>query len=206
MAIADYTDLLGLVAEYTGRDDFAHMFPRFVSFAESKMERQLRVGGMETATTITTVAAGTVALPNNYMEMREVKDSTGRILDLTTLPASHWQHGPYSGTPETYGISGTTFNAIPKAIGTFSIIYFARIPALTPSSSTNWLLTDAPLLYLYSVCVEVIGWSLATGKEAEPAKLQLANSALKGELDSYRSLDTSKRYSNAKIYVRGVTP
>ena len=43
MTISDYTDLLGTCAEYSGRDDCAHLFPRFVRFAESKLNKALRV-------------------------------------------------------------------------------------------------------------------------------------------------------------------
>ena len=180
-------------------------FPRFVSFAELKLNRDLRVGGMETSATLTTAIDGSVALPTGYLEMREVKDASGRVLEASAVTGADWQHGPYSGTPLTYYIKGSTFYAIPTAAATFSIVYYTKITPLTAVNDTNWLLTDAPLLYLYSVLVEVLGWAVAGGKE-DMAKVQAASALRQNELQQYLMQDSRKRYSNSRITSRGVNP
>jgi hypothetical protein len=206
MSIADYSDLFVQCGEYTGRDDFGHMFPRFVSYAENKLNRQLRVGGMETSTTITTATDGTVALPADYLEMRQVKRSTGYVMDLLTPNAADWQYGSHSGTPHAYAVIGSTFHVKPYASETFSIIYYAKIDPLTVSNTTNWLLTDAPLIYLYFVCAEIVGWALATGKEGSSEKLAAAQAVAASELQTYQAEDARRRFSNARVMVRGVNP
>lgn len=206
MSIADYSDLLMQVSEYTGRDDFGHMFPRLVSYAENKLNRVLRVGGMETSTTLTTSSSGNVSLPAGFLEMRQVKDSTGCTLDAVTPAAGDYIHGPYAGTTVNWYVKGSTFYTVPYSEATFSVVYFTKITPLTAAATTNWLLTDAPLVYLYAVCAEVIGWAIATGKEADTAKLSGFAQMLQGEIDAYQMQDRSKRYSNVRVINRGVNP
>lgn len=206
MSIADYSDLLVQVAEYTGRDDFGHQFPRLVSFAENKLNRVLRVGGMETSTTLTTSSSGNVALPAGFLEMREVKNSSGVVIDATVPRAGDELFGPYAGTTALYYIKGGTFYSIPYSEHTFSIVYYTKITALTPTNTTNWLLTDAPLIYLYGVCAEVAGWALATGRDAETTRVQGFAQMLQTEIEAYQGQDRDKRFANARIIVRGANP
>ena len=206
MSIADYTDLAVQVSEHTGRDDFMQMFPRFVSFVENTLNRELRVGGMENITTLTTATDGSVALPLNFLEMREVKDSAGRVMEASAVTGADWQHGPYSGTPLTYYIINETLYVVPIAAATFTVRFFKKIIALTAASNTtNWLLTDAPKLYLYGVCAEVAGWAAATGK-GDIAQAQAMAALFRTEIDQYAAQDMRKRFSNTRITPRGVNP
>lgn len=205
MSIADYSDLLMQVSEYTGRDDFGHVFPRLVSFAEIKMNRALRVGGMETSASLTTNSSGNVALPTGFLEMREVKDSAGRILDAVTPAAGDYIHGPYAGSTINWYVKGSTFYTVPYSEATFSILYYTKITPLTAAATTNWLLTDAPMVYLYGVAAEVVGWAIAQGKE-DISKLAGYAQLLQGEIDAYQMQDRSKRYSNVRVINRGLNP
>lgn len=205
MSIADYSDLLMQVSEYTGRDDFGHVFPRLVSFAENKMNRALRVGGMETSASLTTSSSGNVALPTGFLEMREVKDSAGRILDAVTPAAGDYIHGPYAGSTINWYVKGSTFYTVPYSEATFTILYYTKITPLTAAATTNWLLADAPMVYLYGVAAEVVGWAIAQGKE-DVSKLSGYAQLLQGEIDAYQMQDRSKRYSNVRVVNRGLNP
>ena len=208
--IADYTDLAVHVSEYSGRDDFMQMFPRFLSFAEIKLSRELRVSGMETTSTVTTDVAGSASLPTRYVEMREFKDSTGRILEGTSVPGADWLHGPYSGTPQTYYIKGGSIYVVPYAAADFTASYYASIPPMAYDAlsgrTTNWLLDAAPMVYLYSIVAEVIGWAVATGRETDPARLQAVSALRRAEIDQYQMQDNRIRFSNSNIVSRGINP
>lgn len=206
MSIADYSDLLIQCGEYTGRNDFGHMFPRFVSYAENKLNRRLRVSGMETSATLTTATDGTVALPADFNEFRQVKRSTGEVLSLVVPNAADYDAGPYSGTPRFYYIKGGTFYAKPTAAETFSVVYYAKIDPLTSSNTSNWLLEDAPLIYLYAVSAEIAGWALASGKASDMGRVSAANDLLRAEIDSYTMNDKARRFGNSRVVVRGVNP
>jgi hypothetical protein len=207
MSIADYTDLLVQTSEYTGRDDFAHMFPRFVKFAENKLNRVLRVGSMEVIDTFTTAANGEVALPADFLEMREFLDPNGYPIELTSMPAANWQYGAFDGgTATTYYIIGSSLYVLPQQGGDFTATYYSKIPALTPAASSNWLLEEAPLIYLYAVIAETIGWAVAAGKETDVGKAKAASDMLAFEVSQFQRSDLNKRYANAKMTTRGVNP
>lgn len=52
MTISDYASLLVDAGAYSGRDDIAHLFPRFVALAEQKFNRVLRLADMEKTATL----------------------------------------------------------------------------------------------------------------------------------------------------------
>eukprot|EP01030_Chromulinospumella_sphaerica_P024339 gene24339-24414_t len=76
MTISDYASLLVDAGEYSGRNDIAHLFPRFIGLAELKLNRALRVAGMEVVGTVTLIA-GSGPLPTDFLEAREVKNANG---------------------------------------------------------------------------------------------------------------------------------
>lgn len=206
MSIADYTDLLVQVSDYTARDDFAQNFPRFVSYAENKLNRRLRVAQMEVIDSIITDTDGAATLPTDYLEMREVLNASGVVLELSPVKALDEYFGPYSGTSARYSIVNNAFFAVPKSSHEFTITYYGKIPALTATNTTNWMLTDCPMIYLYGVCAEVLGWALATGREADATKLAAMNGMLNSEVEQLMAADHSARYSNARVLMSGVNP
>ena len=131
MSIADYTDLLVQVSDYTARDDFAQNFPRFVSYTENKLNRRLRVAQMEIIDSIITDTDGAATLPTDYLEMREVMNASGVLLELSPVKALDEYFGPYSGTSARYSIVNNAFFAVPKSSHEFTITYYGKIPALT---------------------------------------------------------------------------
>jgi hypothetical protein len=206
MTISDYTDLLVTCSEYSGRDDFAHMFPRFVAFAESKLNKAMRVADMEKIVVITTNTAGEAALPPDYQEIREVLTPSGRPIELIAVTSLDDFYRLRGGVPSAYAIIGRTFYAIPQAAQEFALTYYAMILPLSPANPTNWLLEDGPLVYLYAVMAEIEGWAMATGKTSDRARLSAASEMLASELDAFKILDERRRWGNARVMVRGATP
>ena len=51
---------------------------------------------------------------------------------------------------------GTEIQVYPPPDGTYTaeLVYYAEIPALTDSNTTNWLLTLAPDIYLYGTLMQ----------------------------------------------------
>ena len=206
MSIADWTALMVTASEYTGRDDWVHFYPMFLAFAEGRLNRDLRVRGMETEATLTTDANGEATLPTVYMEMREVRDPNNTVIEAMALPAADEAYGVSAGTPRVYSIMGTTFMARPIAAQDFAITYYARITGLSASNTTNWLLTDAPMLYLAALSQQIVGWAVASGRESDASKLAGVNDLYASELAAYGRLDLTRRYSNMRVRLAGVTP
>lgn len=104
MTISDYASLLVDAGAYSGRDDIAHLFPRFVALAEQKLNRSSRVADMEKAATLA-LTKGEGILPADFLEARQVLAPGNRLLrarplaELTVLATS-------GGAPVGYAIIG----------------------------------------------------------------------------------------------------
>ena len=77
--------------------------------------------------------------PEEISERRSVLNSTGRPLYFTVIGGSTGQLEVLPSPDSTY---------------TSSIVYYTKIPALTDSATTNWLLSSHPDIYLYGLLVE----------------------------------------------------
>ncbi|PND22316.1 hypothetical protein CN934_05185 [Ensifer sp. MMN_5] len=199
MTISDYASLLVDAGEYSGREDIAHIYPRLLGLAELKLNRGLRVADMEVTDEIALID-GDGTLPADFLEAREVKNASGipiRAVSLQQLTNSYMDR---SGTPAGYAIVGNTIRVRPVSENDLTVTYYSRIPALTPSNPTNWLLEKAADVYLFALVNEIAIW----GKDVEGATaaqqlLMLAISGLKIE-------DERARWGNAQMVVGGVTP
>ncbi|MEY9100486.1 hypothetical protein ABIA24_003395 [Sinorhizobium fredii] len=198
-AIADYAALLIDAGEYSGYADISHVFPRLLVLAELKLNRGLRVAGME-KTTMVTLTEGDGTLPTDFLEAREVKNANGipiRAVSLEQLTSSYMDR---SGTPAGYAIVGSTIKVRPTADQDIGLTYYGKIPVLTVTSPTNWLLEKAPDVYLYSLVNEIALWKGDVDRATAAQQLMLlAINGLKIE-------DERSRWGNAQLVVGGVTP
>ncbi|MDX0425318.1 phage adaptor protein [Sinorhizobium medicae] len=200
MTISDYGSLLVDAGEYSGREDIAHNFPRFLGLAELKLNRGLRVADMEVTAAIP-LADGDGTLPADFLEAREVRSGAGvpiRAVPLQQLTNSYMDR---NGVPPAgYAIVGRRIKVRPVSDQDLTITYYARIPALTPSNPTNWLLEKAPDVYLFALVNEIAIWGKdVDGATATQQLMMLAISGLRIE-------DERSRWGNAQTVVGGVTP
>lgn len=197
--IADYASLLVDAGEYSGRNDIAHLFPRFLGLAELKLSRFLRVADMEVVAPVTmTNGAGT--LPTDFLEAREVRNANGLPIRAVALQQLSESYAGRSGVPAGYAIVGSTINVRPLGDGNLTITYYGKIPALNRTNPTNWLLEKAPDAYLYALVEEIAIWERDADKAG--AALQLKAQALSG----LKIGDERTRWGNAKVVVGGPTP
>ncbi|PDT47447.1 hypothetical protein CO661_11940 [Sinorhizobium fredii] len=199
MSISDYASLLVDAGEYSGREDIAHNFPRFLGLAELKLNRGLRVADMEVTDEISLID-GDGTLPADFLEAREVKNVSGipiRAVSLQQLTSSYMDR---NGTPAGYAIVGSTIKVRPTSDEDITVTYYGKIPALTPSNPSNWLLEKASDVYLFALVNEIAIWGKdVDGATAAQQLLMLAISGLKIE-------DERSRWGNAQVVVGGVTP
>ncbi|MEY9328245.1 phage adaptor protein [Sinorhizobium fredii] len=199
MTIPDYAALLIDAGEYSGYADISHVFPRLLGLAELKLNRGLRVAGMEN-TEMVTLTEGDGTLPDDFLEAREVKNASGipiRAVSLEQLTNSYMDR---SGTPAGYAIVGSTIKVRPTADQDISVTYYSKIPALTVTDPTNWLLEKAPDVYLFALVNEIAIWKRDV--EAATAAQQLMLLAING----LKIEDERARWGNAQMVVGGVTP
>ena len=78
-----------------------------------------------------------------------------------------------SDTPLGYAVQGSNFRfgPVPDATYSSTLVYWLKVPALSVSNTTNWLLTSHPDAYLYLSCAEMCAlareWDAAQGYEQQ---------------------------------------
>lgn len=157
MALSTYAQLQTSVADWLHRSDLAGIIPDLITIAELRMNSDVTARDMETTVNLTTVAGTkTLAMPTDVVETRRLIISSTdpkRVLDYIS-PEKLVINYPYStqSMPEVYAVMGSNFEfgPTPDAAYTLEYTYRQRIPPLSASNTTNWLLTKWPHAYLYA--------------------------------------------------------
>jgi hypothetical protein len=215
MSIGTYSDLQTAVANWLARSDLTARIPEFITLAEAKFNRLLDVRQMEQRSTTTIATDSTdpqyISLPTDFQSMRRVclSSVTGKptIEYLTPTALYEMRFGTFAddtGQPAFFTIIGSEIELLPVPDQDYTIemVYRKVIPALSDSTTTNWLLTLAPDAYLYGSLMEA---SLFTqNDERVPVWAQM----YKGAIDALTSLNFTSAYNAGPISVRavGVTP
>jgi len=114
---------------------------------------------METTNGTFTISGEYVALPSNFGGVRTFYLNGLPRLDLEHRPNDQQaiDYPTDTGKPRFYNIHAANFRFAPAPDASYSakLVYFLKIPALTSTASTNWLLTSHPDAYLYGVMAEL---------------------------------------------------
>lgn len=176
MALANYTDLQASIANWLGRSgstDFTSIIPDLVVLAEQRIffgamadgvpfpSPALRIRAMEQTTDPTTfkttAAVQTLALPTGFLKERSIALNTSPTsdLDFATEKEIFDQYGSDSDRPSVYTMRGDNILFGPTPDSAYGVIltYYKKFDALSVTA-TNWLLTNAPGVYLYATLLE----------------------------------------------------
>lgn len=200
MALDTYANLQTAIASWLMRDDLTTNIPDFITLCESRNNRRIRVREMEDSETMTPVSS-ICTLPTDYLEARRVAASTDPVSVLTPLSLDMAQDAfNVSGYPTHYVIQGSTLTAYPLSASDIVLDYYAKIPALSVSNTTNWLLTKAPEIYLYGSLIESAPFM------EDDNRLATWISLYKAAVDELIAADTRAVWSKAVARIRGATP
>lgn len=191
MAFADLLDLRTAVVEHVGNPKVADVFGRLVALGEAYLNRELRLSQQMTQTTLT-VSGGTATLPADFLEAIGVYNASGVEYVQQTQQASKQITDFYwieNGAFKTSGVDGS-----------YALAYYAKVPALSTLTSTSWLLTLHPSLYLYTVAYEAAKYL----RDVEGASVTKGLRDM--ELNDARGFDARTRYSRARVRVQGHCP
>jgi hypothetical protein len=202
MAISNYSELQTAVANWLDRDDLAARIPEFITLCEARFNRSLRLRAMETLDISVDTVGGTstVALPTGYVQMRDISLITSPITQLQYLTPEIMNRinaGSLTGKPETYTIiaDNILFGPTPDAAYDISMLYYKTFDALSDAAPTNWVITNAPDVYLYGTLLE-----------AEPflmndQRVQLWATALTQSINTLQEQDNKDRHSGSALRV-----
>ena len=159
MSIENYPDLKTSVADWLSRDDLTTQITDFISFGELRIARDMRLQIMETALS-ETIASGVIGIPTNYIELKHayIDRSPTQWLERITSEKIYHKYPVRSavGVPVYIAREGTSFIFGPFPDSTYDVrgIYYAKLPALSDSNTTNWFIDNAPDLLLYASLLE----------------------------------------------------
>lgn len=202
MSLANYTDLLASVASWLNRTDLTAVIPDFVTIAESRLARDLRIRRMISSSTLTTsTSTRAVTLPTDWLEFNSATISGTPDTILQAVTTEHlnaeYPEGGYSGKPVVLAAEGNTvlFGPLPDAAYTVKIDYFARFPALA-TNSTNWLMTNHPKVYLAACMAEAATFTMDKQSAGE------WNAVYEGEIASLQKDDENAIHSGSVLRVK----
>jgi len=201
MAISNYTELKTAVANWLDRDDLTDRIPEFIALAEARFNRVLRLRSMEVKYTANTVAAQrNLALPTNYIQMRNFQVNTSPLTVLSYVTPEIYDRlwgGSTQGTPEFYTILAdeVSLGPIPASVMEVEMLFYKKFDNLSGSTATNWLITNAPDIYLYGSMLE-----------AEPfimndERVPLWAQALQQGISDLQEQDNKDRHSGSALRV-----
>ncbi len=199
MAITDYTSLQAAVSNWLHRSDLSVQVPDFIALAEARLSVDLVARAMETSTMLTVTAGNAyVTLPNDMLEMARIVLQSDPLLALKyasadELIADFSTNTP--GQPTIFTVIGNKAQLapIPDSNYTLELVYQQRIPALSNSNTTNWLITNWPNAYLYGALVA------AQPFIANDERLPLFQALYKQAVDGINGIDW---YSGSTMSVR----
>lgn len=151
MAIGTYAQLQTFLENSLDRSDLDDRIPEFIALNEETLNRRLRIRAMETRAT-TSISEEYVSLPSDFLEMRNFQLNTSPKQTLRFVTPEYidtfWA-GSTSGQPKVFTFVGGEIQVAPSPGGSYTaeMDYYAKWDIAT--DSTNWLLTNAPSVYVY---------------------------------------------------------
>lgn len=160
MAISNYSELKTAIADFLNRDDLTSSIPTFIAMAEAQLNRDVRHWRMEQRSTAD-IDDQYLTLPTDWIDTVRitVNDTVPYALNLTSrdeLLDRRFDGDDVAGKPIYYAHIAGEIELFPTPDATYSVelLYRQKIEALSDSNTSNWLLTEAPDLYLYACLVE----------------------------------------------------
>ena len=204
MSIATFQELQDAVSNWLDRSDLSERIPEFITLAEARINRNLRVRAMENRFTANTVSGQRVyALPTDYVQMRSLRLNQDPIVSLQYLSPTNMDSvwaGSASGTPTAYTIVANEIRLgpSPDSVISMEINYYRKVSPLSGTNTTEVLLTENPDLYLYGALMQ-----------AEPFIMNDERIALWGSLfdktiQELESQDARDRASGSTLTIRNL--
>lgn len=157
--IADYDELKSAVADFLNREDLASSIPTFIRLAESRIDRELRHWRQERRSEAM-LDAQFNALPADFVQFvrfQLLDDRTGELspISMATMLQMRADRRDRAGRPTHYALTGGGIELFPTPDGEYnaSLVYYGKVTPLSATNTVNWLLTEAPDVYLYGALI-----------------------------------------------------
>ena len=202
MAIGTFAQLKTAAANWLDRSNLTDRIPEFISLAEARFNRVLRVRDMEAVSTAISTSAATreYDLPTRFVQMKEFHLTTDPLTPLAYITPemmTRMQAGSAKSKPQVFTIIAdkVRLGPNPDAVYTTSMLYYQAFAALSDSATTNDMLTNNPDVYLYGTLLEAEPFIM----NDERVPLWLA--AFEKAVSDIQNQDNKDRHSGSQLRV-----
>ncbi len=139
-------------------------------------------------------------MPTNFIQMRNLQINTSPITPMQYVTPEIYDRlygSTQEGTPQMYTIIADELQLgpIPGSVQTIEMLFYKKFDALTGLAPTNWMITNAPDVYLYGCLLE-----------AEPfimndPRVQLWATAFQQSIKDIQEQDNKDRHSGSALRV-----
>ena len=158
MSLETYDELKVSLKNWLDRDDLDPFLGDFIRLAESRFNRILRLRAMERKEKTDTVGGqSNYKLPNDFLQGREFRLNTSITKSLQYITPEiyeSWNLG--QGLPKFYTIVADELKLgpVPSDEIEMEMLFYGKVPSLGSTRPTNWILLNAPDIYLYGSLLE----------------------------------------------------
>lgn len=151
-----YSGLQTSLRNWLNRSDLNALVPDFIALAEEEINRSLRVRQMEVSLAETDIADNIITVPTGTVGVKTLWISGYETTPLAAQSFEYVKSHGSTGVPTHYAWQGDTFYF--NGEGTVLGVLYQHIPALSDDNTTNWVLSDAPSLYLFGALREAFDY------------------------------------------------
>jgi hypothetical protein len=202
MAFTNYSDLKTTVANYLGRSDLTTQIPDFIRLAETRMARELRTRMMlKSATTPMVAADAKVALPTDFLEVRDLYIRGNPRMPVSYLSPSAFTRdarADESGKPFYYTVLAAEFlfAPVPDTAYTLEILYYGKPTVLSDSNTSNVFLANYFDALLYGALAEAEPYLI------NDARVQMWISMYDRAVNNINESDEGSEYSGVPLQMK----
>jgi hypothetical protein len=157
LSLDTYVNLKLAVASALHRADLTSSIPDFITLCEDRLNKRLRVRGMESRVTAS-VTTEYVTLPTGFLSMKNFQLNTTPRTPLNYATPDYldfrYPDNTVTGTPKVYTFVGGQIELapVPDTTYTLELDFYKKLDIAT--DSTNWVLSNAPRAYYYGSLME----------------------------------------------------
>lgn len=215
----NYSDLKTEITDWAHRSNVSGAkVQTFIELAEAEFNVRLRTVDQETVAELVCSSRYT-ALPSDFLEMRAVEYQGSVLRNLTYATPdfiAQWRSSSPTGESRAYTLRGTYLELLPTlgsddpevdGFGSdvapyqsgevpITLHYWAKIPALSDSNTSNWLLASHPNMYLYECLRQLAIYT------KDDASIQRYANLMQGYFVSLTAHDIGKRFGGSALAIR----
>lgn len=191
-SVFTYATLKDAIGNWLHRTDLAARSEEFIALAEAKFNRELRIEDM-VSEYAGSILEPEITLPDDFLEAISL-DVGGDAYQFRSRTQFFSLEGNYYTRRGDRLILAANLTESTDV----SLVYYARVPALSDTNTNNWLLLAAPDLYLYSALLEAVPYLHLAADDTRPA--QWANGRTSA-LSALQAADDNSRFSGQSLTI-----